>query len=232
MNKLIYFHYKLLMNKRTFFLLFITLLFIAIVYLLQALDHSGGSERIYAYFVNSYFYVKLILSFISIFLFASSMTSKGDYSIYTLRMFEVKRTSSFIAKMISITLILFLLTIGSFILFLGIGLTINHFYLELQYAFAFLNLFLCSIIYGLIGIFLIQKTNHYFVIIVTIVLNIFINGLENQELENFIFKIIVFLFPKLDEIGTSYFGSLQLLWCLVLYCLLNLWIYNKRDLNY
>ena len=230
--KLILFNLKMILNKITVILLSVTMLLLVIVSLLEYMNldvKESNNVNIYIYFQNTFFYSKLIIAFITIYLFSNSISKKGDFIHYTLRMFNYNRCSILISKIIACSLITLFLSVFSFIAFLSVGLLIDGFRLNMDYLVAFSNIFLASIVFGTISLLLMQLINNYFVIIVICVLFLLVSGIENN---NIFVNIIVFIIPKVDEYGFTQYGSLHLLWLYITYSVLSYFVYQNRDLNY
>lgn len=230
--KLILFNLKMILNKITVILLGVTLLLLIIVSLTEYMNldvKESNNVNIYIYFENSFFYFKLIIAFITIYLFSSSISKKGDFIAYTLRMFNYNRFSILGSKIVACSLITLFLSVFSFIAFLSVGLLIDGFRLNIDYVIAFLNVYLVSNVFGIVSLLFMQLINNYFVIIVICVLFLIISGIEN---DNGFIRVIVFLIPRIDEYGFTKYGILHLLWLNITYSLLSYFTYQNRDLNY
>ena len=123
MKKLIRLHYHYLFNRTSLFILLAVLFLSFLGFLESALsfkdDISGFAD--FYYFESSFFLLKLIGIFISVFTFAYSLLPKADQYAELVLVAEVSRTVYFCSKVLVIFLYLIFFLLLEFSLYLLCG---------------------------------------------------------------------------------------------------------------
>lgn len=222
-----------LINK-TILIVFVLILFlIMLAFLLEGINSSENNSYQLAlelYNQNSFMYLKIIMTFFTVYLFSYSISSKNDFLIYLLMPIGVSKFKSFFSTIIVNVLIVFLMFIILFLLYNYIGSSLIKIYIfEMKYALAFLSIFFISLIYGLYSMILMQVLNNNFSIILVITLFILSNNYyENNEVSN----IVLYLLPNVSTSGEIYLSIIYFAFYSFVLSFLSYYLYNKRDLNY
>ena len=223
--KLLKCHISYLFTKNTTIILLLTTILFGVAFFGNASFNDGlRSEVINEYFLNSQFIVRILLSFIAIFIMANSIYFKNDFYAYFI-LTNIKRSKYIITKIITNIIVVVLLNSLVFVIFLLIGfIKIKGFYLEESFIKSFVILTLISLIFGFYALILMQIFNNQFIIIIVFGILIISNNLESEDL---ISEVLLLFFPH-----DNTYGMIQLLWLSLALMLFNLEYYLKKDLNY
>lgn len=219
MKNLIKFHFFYLFNKQTIIILIIALLLCSISFYGNIVSSKFllVEEEINIYFSTSVAISKIIISFIVIFLYTTSMTKDNDFYIYYLT--NTNRKNYILTKLLTLHIINFVIFSTIFLLFLLIGFIANkYFYFQITFIENFINIYLISIINGLYGMLLMQTFNNIFVIYIP-----FLFVIISENINESIFSLII---------PSDYFGVIYLIWLSIILHCINYQLYINRDLNY
>lgn len=225
-------HLYYLMNKKTLIIIFISLFIGSLCFFSNIYTNKfiTSNEEIEQYYETSVIMVKLILCFLAIFIFANSMQAYNDFYVYFIIPNNISRRKYIITKTLLMIFIVFLITFLLLLLYLFIGFIANkNFYLQSRFIFSFLILFLIASIYGLYTMILMQIFQNLYFVILSFLVVIFVNNLES---DNLIAKTILFIFPNISNYPNSLISLIHLVYLNVLLVIINVFIYNNRDLNY
>lgn len=227
-------HFSYIVNKATIIIiaivLFISLLSnILSIYSLNS--NLGIIESNQLYFLNSFLVLKIVLIFLAIFLFSYSFYSKSDQYVMLIVTSNVSRKQYFITKVSVLVTFLSVYLYLQYFIFLLVGIIFHRgFYFNMDHLIAYLNLLISVIYFGLLGqTFILLINNLYIMIIPFILMNI--GSIINEDSDNKLFSIYNYLFPTLTEKNDFYYGYLHLVGLLVIIFLLNLFIYERKDLS-
>lgn len=220
-------HFYYLVNKNSLIILITSIVLICINYISYSFyeDFSINlHELLSEYLTNSIFITKILIPFISIFIFANCI-SNDNYSYFILT--NTKRGKYIISKIILNIILSLIIILILLILFLIIGIIfIKGFYFRIDYLINFLNIFFICIIYGMYSMILMQLVNNNLVIF--IIFSILIFSI-NQEYE---INLILLIFPNGFLVNNTLLNYLHLLWLSLILFLVNIKVYEKKDLNY
>ncbi|MBQ7277155.1 MAG: hypothetical protein IJS58_07935 [Bacilli bacterium] len=229
--QLIKFQLRLIASKLTIIIFLIASILLTLIYISVILSLDGSDPDYYnryLYFYNSSIYFRIIINFISIYLFSHCFSKRCEEASYILIMLKYSRLKIVASKIISCIIIIFAISCFSFVSFTGIGLFCDGFFLDAQYINGYISLVIVAIIFGLIASILIVVVNNMFTVLSTIILSIFIGELEgSSEIE----KILFFAFPSVNEYGLPFYGYIHYLFLLCLYFFILVFIYYNKDIN-
>lgn len=228
-------HIHYMFNKIAISILFSTVILLIFMTLGEvfSLDKSQSYlMNINIYFQSTFLYYKLFLNCISIFLFFNAMQQKTDFVIYFLMASGITRKKAIMIKVILLIAIVFTLTVICFIIYSYTGKLLIGFYIKREYVKSFLNLFLLTCFYGLLTMFLMQIVNNYLVLIIPLAILIITSNINYSFDLSIFLKILILIVPNLMENGMYYYSYLVIIAYLLFLFMINLIIYNYRDLNY
>lgn len=209
-----------LFNKNTLIILSIAIIIFGIALRENAMINSGTkSEIMNEYLSSCESLYRLLFTFISIFIFANSIYNPNDFYRYFI-LTKISRVKYLLSKIITNILIISGLSIFIYVTYLLLGfIKIKGFYWQKEGLISLLSLTIIAIIYGLYAFFLMQLFNNQFISIITFGFVIISNNLPQDS-------ILLLLFPN-----DGHFGFIALIWLIMLLCLINLKIYEIKDLN-
>lgn len=218
--KLVKCHMAYLFNKNTLIILSIAIIIFGIALRENAMINSGTkSEIMNEYLSSCESLYRLLFTFISIFIFANSIYNPNDFYRYFI-LTKISRVKYLLSKIITNILIISGLSIFIYVTYLLLGfIKIKGFYWQKEGLISLLSLTIIAIIYGLYAFFLMQLFNNQFISIITFGFVIISNNLPQDS-------ILLLLFPN-----DGHFGFIALIWLIMLLCLINLKIYEIKDLN-
>lgn len=222
-----------LINK-TIIIVFALISFIIILtFLLEGINANQDNSYKIAlelYNQNSYMYLKVIMTFFSVYLFSYSISFKNDFLIYLLLPIGVSKLKSFFSTIIVNVIIIYFMFCALFVSYNLIGVSFIKIYsFELEYILIFSRIYLVVLIYGLYAMILMQLLNNNFTLILIIALFVLSNNYyENNELNLF----IVYLLPNVNTHGEIFVNAFYLLIYALELTLFSYYLYNRRDLNY
>lgn len=232
LNKLFNLKLRYLINKSFLLVLFIIYLLLFILFFIEASnsnDNNSYKEAIELYISNSFMYLKLILVIFSAYLFSYSISIKNDFLIYLLMPIGVSKSKSLVVSILINCFILFIVLISLIFIFVYIGLfMIDSFYINIKFIKAFFSIYLIIVVYGLYAHLFMQLFKNSFSMIIVICFYAFSNNLYENESNSFLY----YLFPNTNYLGDSLISIIYLIIFIFLNILINISIYNRRDLNY
>lgn len=232
LNKLFNLKLRYLINKSFLLVLFIIYFLLFILFFIEASnsnDNNSYKEAIELYISNSFMYLKLILVIFSAYLFSYSISIKNDFLIYLLMPIGVSKSKSLVVSILINCFILFIVLISLIFIFVYIGLfMIDSFYINIKFIKAFFSIYLIIVVYGLYAHLFMQLFKNSFSMIIVICFYVFSNNLYENESNSFLY----YLFPNTNYLGDSFISIIYLIIFIFLNILINVSIYNRRDLNY
>lgn len=232
LNKLFNLKLRYLINKSFLLVLFIIYLLLFILFFIEASnsnDNNSYEEAIELYISNSFMYLKLILVIFSAYLFSYSISIKNDFLIYLLMPIGVSKSKSLVVSILINCFILFIVLISLIFIFVYIGLfMIDSFYINIKFIKAFFSIYLIIVVYGLYAHLFMQLFKNSFSMLIVICFYVFSNNLYENESNSFLY----YLFPNTNYLGDSLISIIYLIIFIFLNILINISIYNRRDLNY
>ncbi len=227
--------FNYLINKITVVILLvcIVIIFISFVSDIYAVDNMLAYKEINdMYFKNALLVSKTIILFLSVYLFAYSISFKNDFLIYLLIPLRVKRRTNVLITILINSLIILILFLITFFLFVILSFSLNHLYLDLGRINAFLNAYLVCIIYGVLSMLFMQITNNYFSLIISMGIFILTNSvISDFEASNFEL-LVLYVFPNISDSGVFVTSSIYLVIYLFILGIINILVYERRDLNF
>ena len=174
-------------------------------------------------------YLKLILVIFSAYLFSYSISIKNDFLIYLLMPIGVSKSKSLVVSILINCFVLFTVLISLIFIFVYIGLfMIDSFYINIKFIKAFFSIYLIIVVYGLYAHLFMQLFKNSFSMLIVICFYVFSNNLYENESNSFLY----YLFPNTNYLGDSFISIIYLIIFIFLNILINISIYNRRDLNY
>lgn len=227
-------HFSYIVNKATLVIIAITLIIsiLSNLFSLYSLNPNLGIiENNQLYFLNSFLILKLVLIFLAIFLFSYSFYSKSDQYVMLIVTSNISRKKYFITKVIVLITFLSGYIYLEYFIFLLVGaIFYRSFYFNINHLIAYGNLLLSVIYFGLLGqTFILLLNNLYTMIIPFILMNI--GSIINEENEKIMISIYNYLVPTLTENSDFYYGYLHLVGLLMIIFMMNLFIYERKDLS-
>ena len=227
------FHYcftkKIIFIFLFLFFLLISLFLMSIIGVNQSMSYTEVIEN-YSY--NSIFYSKILIVLLSCYLFMNIQNDKSLFTINFIVSSGKKKYIYLIDYIIINSIIIFLFTLITFILYFIIGVIVkNYFYLMLNIMYNFFVIFLLAIYYGLITIFLIQSIRNN----IGLIISFFLFLLSELLIDDFSILINIFKFILPNFSNSLIFSIEQLIEILILIIfliLLNNLIFIKNDLIY
>lgn len=237
MMKMILFHARVYLSKRTILVFVSVFLLLGICCFINAysVDTSQSyEENKIIYLLDSLFYIKMILVFLSVFLFCYGLTEKIDFISYLLLTSHISRTKYLFSKIIFQCFFLFIF-VWMFFLCYGIfgKIFIPGFHLSVVDWKSYLSMWFIISIYGLYGLWCMVCLRTFFVSILPLSFFLLTSSWMDEGHLSVGQNIILFFFPNFQtQWMSSYYGGLQLIFLLVGIIVINLLTYSKKDLNY
>jgi len=209
-------------------------LFLSLCYFININDINTSldyDQVLSFYFQNSLYYTKIIMVFISCFLFMKLKNERNEYLINIIITAGFKKKDNYKYMILcNILIIIFIITL-LFISFLVIGLLTKEYYIiELKHLNSYVNLILLSIHYGLITYLLIQLTNNQMMFIIVIIMFLLSDLLININNE---IKYLLFCFlPNLNNInGSFYINQIFIIIFIIFLFKISEYVYLNSDLK-
>ena len=219
-------HYYQIISKITLcsLLFIIFLLVIEKILIVTSLDYNQTSDIRSLTFLFSVFETEKIFSIILfVFIFGASFNSTQDSYRSFILTNKISRYEYFITKYITIIFVLFCYTLILLLSTILISYLFNII-ITINYIYSYLSLLLLICYYGLLSILLIQLFNNYYLVIIPFIIYILINSLDNNNLFTYVSIII-------NTNGIIYNGYLYAISLILFLFLVNLIIYNSKDLQ-
>jgi hypothetical protein len=171
-----------------------------------------------------------MMSFIAIFIFANSITSRNDFYAYLI-LIDIKRHVYISSKIMLNIIVVFSCVLCLFVFFITFGFIFQEsFFVQIKFITVFSNIFLIAIIFGLYSMLGMQIVKNPFTIIISFAILIISSNINDYE-DGFN-RVFLFLFPTYLEVKGSLYGTVHLLWLVIILSMINIWIYQNKDLNY
>lgn len=222
-----------LLNKNTLFILVINFTIIMVFLLFEALfiDQMMTNYEMREYYSNSsIMFIKMLITFFSMYLFAYSVTFKNDFLIYLLLPLGVTRRKSILVTIILNVFIILVFLLIIFIVYSYIGQFISEFYVSQEYYLAFLNIYLIALVYGLYTFLVMQILANFFVMVIMMTMYIITSNIYSEDML-ISEKWLLMIFPNISEEG-NYFSQGYLVLLIVFLIFINIFLYERRDLNF
>lgn len=219
-------HYYHIISKITLcsLLLIYVLLIIEKVLISTSIGYKQTSEiRSITYFFSVFETEKIFSLILFVFIYGVSFSSNNDSYRSFILTNNVSRNKYFITKYITILLILFIYII----MLLFSTILICYFFeikMNIDFYYSYLSLFLLVNFYGLLSTILILVFNNYYLVTIPFILYILISSLDVN-------KPITYISILIDNHGVIYNGYLYGLFLIFFILLINLYLYNKIDLQ-
>ena len=215
-------------NKTSILLFAIVSVLLICALLLEAFSISDASyeEIIERYKLNSFMYIKILMTIFSIFLFMMTSSFRNEFLSLILIPLGLSKRKNFIINV----MILFIMYLILFIAFAYVGVHLHNFYVMEEYIRAFVNMFLMSIIYGLITLLLMQIVKNSLVMLVSIFLLIISNSIIGEMVDGGFAPIFLLVIPNVNDKGMFITSSLYLGFLFLFYLVLNMTVYCDKDM--
>ena len=222
-----------LFNKRSiiiFIIVFVIILFCMIIEILNLDKHENDEVLIEEYVNNSYNFIYILLSFLSMYLFSYSISFKNDFLVYLLIPLNVKKEKSLLISIILNILIILVLFLFIFISFSYLGLFISGFVVKYEIIKSLICILVSAYIYGLYSMALMQVLKNNFAIVVMMGLFILCSNIRFEK--NVLSYLLYLILPILNDNYECIFNNWYLLILMIIIITLNVIIYHYRDLNF
>ena len=222
-----------LFNKRSiiiFIIVFVIILFCMIIEILNLDKHENDEVLIQEYINNSYNFIYILLSFLSMYLFSYSISFKNDFLVYLLIPLNVKKEKSLLISIILNILIILVLFLFIFISFSYLGLFISGFVVKYEIIKSLICILISAYIYGLYTMALMQILKNNFAIVVMMGLFILCSNIRFEK--NVLSYLLYLILPILNDNYECIFNNWYLLILMIIIIVLNVLIYHYRDLNF
>lgn len=222
-----------LFNKRSiiiFIIVFVIILFCMIIEILNLDKHENDEVLIQEYVNNSYNFIYILLSFLSMYLFSYSISFKNDFLVYLLIPLNVKKEKSLLISIILNILIILVLFLFIFISFSYLGLFISGFVVKYEIVKSLICILISAYIYGLYSMALMQILKNNFAIVVMMGLFILCSNIRFEK--NVLSYLLYLILPILNDNYECIFNNWYLLILMIIIIVLNTIIYHYRDLNF
>ena len=228
----LYLKYQLTLSN--ILIMFFLIVFLSISYYITSYDLNlslSYEEVLSLYFENSLYYTKIIIIFLSCFLFMKLKNERNEYLINIIVTAGYTKKYNFIGMIISVIVFIFILIFIIFIDYLIIGFINMHFFeFEICYLYSFVNLFLISVHYGLLTYLVIQLTNNQLIFILILIMFLLADLVVNMD-DSFKYIFLSF-FPNLNNnTGEILISIIYILLNIIAIFIINLIIYIKNDLR-
>ncbi len=221
-------------SAKLLFILLLLILIVCYIMILYNVDKFQSYKNIVQnYFINCVIPTKMMILFITVFFYSTSINEHNDFGIYFIMGTNISRMTSLMIKKGLCYLTVFACVIIAGISFFLIGckwfISYNEIY---AYILFFLNVFILSSIYGEYSIIIMQLSNNRLLSLILIFIFFMVDDLFVDTQTSFYSKIILFVFPNINmDTTTSLYGDLHLIWLLIILNICNFYIYLKRDLR-
>lgn len=228
----LYLKYQLTLSN-VLILLFL-LLFLSISYFISCYDINDNlsyDEILKLYFENSLYYTKIIIIFISCFLFMKLKNERYEYLINIVITAGYSKKSNYIGMIFSNIICIIAITTILFFSYILIGyINIHFFELKIIYLLTYFNLIILSICYGLTTYLIIQITNNQMIYIMVIIMFILSDLIINTS--NKFRYFYLYFFPNLNiNNGSLFIKEFYIIINIVLLFIVNLIVYLNKDLR-
>ena len=228
----LYLKYQLTLSN-VLILLFL-LLFLSISYFISCYDINDNlsyDEILKLYFENSLYYTKIIIIFISCFLFMKLKNERYEYLINIVITAGYSKKSNYIGMIFSNIICIMAITTILFFSYILIGyINIHFFELKIIYLLTYFNLIILSICYGLTTYLIIQITNNQMIYIMVIIMFILSDLIINTS--NKFRYFYLYFFPNLIiNNGSLFIKEFYIIINIVLLFIVNLIVYLNKDLR-
>ncbi len=212
MIKLIKLHLYYLFNKTIFIIILLTEALVIFSLLVNDLNMSNYLDSVFPM-------IKIIIAFVNIYIYSYSVSDNQNYYFYYL-IGSVSRIRFILSKIFCLFMISLFTVFIVFFSFLFFGyLKLSDYYFDNLFLIKFLNLLLLVITYGLYGFMASLLIKNNFTVL--LVIGLFILGDNTKN---------IILLPNDKDYSTVSFIYKCLI--IVFIVIINLLIYNKRELNY
>ncbi|MDD3171648.1 MAG: hypothetical protein PHO86_04935 [Bacilli bacterium] len=231
MKGLIKCHFSYLISKTTMIILFLVLIIVTIncyFTAISAIDMDYENQVVIYYYQNSFFFIKTLNAFVSVFLFSYSFTGKQDNYCFLIITGKISRLRYLISKIITIASCLFLFLWFQAFIYVMIGfLIIPSFMIDILSFLPFGNLYLIIIYYGCFSLSLVQLTDNIYIAIIPISLyTVSTMLIESNEKIAYLRLILPNFSADSFYLDKSYW---HILFLLVIIILINVFINENRD---
>ena len=193
-----YFFYKSNLILYLFFLFFITFSYYLSINDLN--DNMSYKDVIDFYFKNGVYYSKIIVVFISIIQFSKLYNERNQYVLNFVITAGYSKKQNYNYMILGLAIINIIFVIILYLLFILIGvLSKSYFVIESYYLNTFLNIYILSIVYGLLSYLtsIIFDNQYYFILVLLLFLisDIFIDS------RSIISYAYYYIFPNIKDNG-------------------------------
>lgn len=228
----LYLKYQITLSNILIFLLLIIFLTISYYITIYNINESLSYEEVLLYyFENNFYYTKIVIVFVSCFLFMKLKNERNEYLVNIIAPAGYNKKENYSSMIMSNIIILVSIILILLCNFVIIGvINKNYFTIKLTYLIGFLNLVLLAIHYGLLTYLLILITNNQFIYILVIIMFLLSDLLINTN--EFIKYIYLCFFPNIiNNTGLFYINILYVIINIVFLYLFDKSIYINRDLR-
>jgi len=235
MINLIKCHFNYLINKATIFIIiivFLISLFSNLISITSINSELSYVENNKIYFFNSLLIIKILASFLSVFIFSYSFLPKSDQYVFLIVTADISRLKYLLTKILAISIFLGLFIWIQMVMYILVGFIGYHMFIfDINIFTAFINLFLLIIYFGGLGCLLVQVIDNIYTVIIPISL-MNIGTIINEEKINVLYKIYNLLFINFkNETWSFVYGYFHTVFILLIIFVINIIIYQYKDLN-
>lgn len=232
--KIVKFYFKYLLTTSNLMIFLIFTVFLGFSYYISINDLNislSYNQILQYYFENSVYFTKILIVFLTSFLFMKLKGERNEYIINTIITAGYTKKQNYKGMINTNIIVVFVLIILEFVLYVVIGIVSKkYFFITNDNIIAFFNIFLLSILYGMITYLLIQLTNNQFVFIIVIVIFL-LTELVNSN-DNNVKYIFLYFFPNINSFnGRMYISNIFVIILIVILYVLNEYIYINKDLK-
>lgn len=237
MKNLIKCHYLCLFNKNLIFIVSLSLILCTFIFFTNSFNVDNkmmNKEIIMNYYMESSIVMKLVFVFPTVLIFMSSISHNNDYYAYFILTYKISRVKYIVTKLLVLLLLILILYFILFIIFNLIGfIMIKKYYVEIMFLKGFFENFLVTVVYGFFGMLLMQSIQNIYSLVIIFSTFIVSQNIVSNQINDIFCKIFVFIFPTiLDDGINSYYGTIHLLWLLMVLFIVNANFYQNKDLCY
>lgn len=210
------------------------LCFLIISYIISIVDVNTDltyNEIFTLYYENCCYYTKIIMILLSCFIFMKVASERNEYIVNIVVTAGYTKKNNFNYMVMAHCIIIVVLNIISFICFIVVGFVfIKNFIVDIKYIYAYLNMIIISLYYGLLSYLLNMIFNNQFIFLGLILL-FFLSEIV-CDIESFIKYIYLTILPNINTItGKSYINILYIIFFGSLLFFINKIIYLFKDLK-
>ena len=228
----LYLKYQITLINVIIFLVIVLFLLLCYFINIYNLNVNMSYEQVLLfYYENSIYYTKIIVVFLSCFLFMKLKYERNEYLINIVISAGYTKKQNYFYMTLCVLYIMFVIVSLLFMFFILIGYIVkSYFYLKLDYFISFLNIYVLSIHYGLLTYLLIMIINNQMVFVINYILFILSELFANYNGD--LKYVFISLFPNINNNdGLFYINIIYVITYIFVLYNINKCIYLSSDLK-